>query len=53
MVPDNDWTSGIKGFKTAAPGKLHTGWIYYGVAWLLDGRVCWSGNPVDWNVRIY
>lgn len=53
MMPSPGWTSGWKGFSTVAPGWLHDAIVYSGVAFLLDGRICYADRPADYNVRIY
>lgn len=47
------WTSGNRGFSTAASGDLHDAYVRSGAAYLTDGRVCYANKPADWYIRIY
>jgi hypothetical protein len=46
MFPDEDWTSGWKNDDTPLNG-WHRARVTYGVAFLTNGNVCYSGYPHD------
>ncbi|MGP3928272.1 hypothetical protein [Streptomyces sp. 8N616] len=46
MWPDSEWSSEIQTDDTTAPGgTYHYGRVTSGTAYLVDGRVCFSGYP--------